>query len=342
MFKYLITINPLGFMYGSAGGFLSPENLVGCSGSKFPPDAATLAGLFFSVNKIKSFSSQEDLRDNLFVAGPFWAKSDEPEYFYLPIPWHKIINTKEGVDEWEMKDRKWSRTSEFQPDSKYQRINYWHDSPSTIKNNDDGVSPPPWQYVPILHPRTKNDERCVLSEDGLFLENAVQMDEDSCLVYLSTYRLDDGWYRFGGESHLVEIKTIELTEDSWILELLRQPIQRTFALITPGVWGSNKFSFRYPKHDDFSEKRPEMLTDRPVPYRYRLGNNKILGDEERHHHGRLGRGRYAVPAGTVYVLREPLNKPWWEWPEHWFPNEGFSLKQLGCGLSLPITIKGVD
>ena len=46
MFNYLILIHPLGFMYGSAGGFLSPENLVGRSGSKFPPEATTLAGLF--------------------------------------------------------------------------------------------------------------------------------------------------------------------------------------------------------------------------------------------------------------------------------------------------------
>lgn len=86
MFKYLITISPLGFMYGSSGGFLSPENLVGRSGAKFPPEAATLSGLFFSTNKVKSYISPKELSDNLFVAGPFWAKSDDPEYFYLPIP----------------------------------------------------------------------------------------------------------------------------------------------------------------------------------------------------------------------------------------------------------------
>jgi len=50
MFKYLISISPLGLMYGSAGAFLSPENLVGRSGAKFPPDAATLSGLMFSIN----------------------------------------------------------------------------------------------------------------------------------------------------------------------------------------------------------------------------------------------------------------------------------------------------
>jgi CRISPR-associated protein Cmr3 len=37
MFKYLISIEPLGLLYGSAGGFLSPESLVGRSGESFPP-----------------------------------------------------------------------------------------------------------------------------------------------------------------------------------------------------------------------------------------------------------------------------------------------------------------
>lgn len=32
-FQYLIIIKPLGFLYGSAGRFLSPDNLVGRSGT---------------------------------------------------------------------------------------------------------------------------------------------------------------------------------------------------------------------------------------------------------------------------------------------------------------------
>lgn len=324
MFKYIITISPLGFMYGSAGGFLSPENLVGRSGAKFPPEAATLSGLFFSANKVQSYTSQEELRHNLFVAGPFWAKSDDPEYFYLPIPWHKII-AKKGVDEWKIASGKWTRESEdLDPDYRWQTVNSWEDKPAIIKKNGD-VADIPWKYVPILHPRTKDDERCTLAKDGLFLENSVQMDDGYCLVYLSTHSLAEGWYRFGGENHLVEINSIELLDDSPITELLRQPIQKAFALITPGVWGSNKFSWRYPKNEDFSKKRPEMLTDRPIAYRYRTK-------------GQMGRGRYAVPPGTVYLLREPLGKTWWEFPEDWFPKEGFNLKQVGCGLCLPIEI----
>ncbi|WOB68445.1 hypothetical protein [Microcystis aeruginosa] len=71
MFSHLIIIKPLGMMYGSSGAFLSPENLVGRSGSKFPPDAATLSGLFFSANKTTHQYSHRELRDNLFIAGPF-------------------------------------------------------------------------------------------------------------------------------------------------------------------------------------------------------------------------------------------------------------------------------
>jgi len=330
-FKYLIVINPLGFMYGSAGAFLSPENLVGRAGAKFPPEAATLAGLFFSANKINNRFDQEELRYNLYVSGPFWAKSDYPEDFYVPIPWSKVIS-QDGVDEWRIENGKWERNHhDLEPDYHWQQINYWHDTPEIIQGNG-GVAETPWKYVPILHPRTKDDERCVRNEDGLFLENTVQMSDETCLVYLSSHELPEGWYRFGGENHLVEITSIPLSEDSLIIQLLSEPIKRAFALITPGVWGSNTLSYRYPKHPDFTQntkKRPLMLTDRPIPYRYRAG-------------GKMGRGRYAVPPGTVYVFPKEINKTWGEWSEDWFPKEGFSLKQLGCNLCLPIKISGVD
>lgn len=343
MFKYLILIHPLGFMYGSAGGFLSPENLVGRSGSKFPPEAATLAGLFFAANKTKQFTTQEELRYKLHLAGPFWAESDSPDDFYVPIPRTKII-ADEDTDEWRIENKKWQRDeskSKLEADYQWQNINYWNDSANDIRANN-AVKKTPWKFVPILHPRTKDEERCVRAEDGLFLENAVQMDDDYCLVYLSSHQLPDGWYRFGGENHLVEITSLEIPQESFINEILHQKIQKTFALITPGIWGSNQLSFRYPKHPDFSIKRPMMLTDRPIPYRYRLGERKI--DEQGKHYqaGRMSRGRYAVPTGTVYVFKNPLNQPWCEWSEEWFPKEGFSLKQLGCNLCLPLNIEGVE
>ena len=177
----------------------------------------------------------------------------------------------------------------------------------------------------------KSDERHVLDKDGLFLENAVHLDDDYCLVYLSTFSLGSGWYRFGGEGHLVEIECHDIKSDSSINELLHpnNKIRYACALITPGVWGSNHLSHRYPKHSEFPKAGIKMLTDKPIPYRYRS-------------QGRLGRGRYAVPPGTIYVFKKPLNKTWWEFPEDWFPREGLPLKHFGCGLCLPIEIDGIE
>ena len=104
MFKYLIQIKPLGLMYGSAGTFLSPENLVGRSGQKFPPDAATLSGLFFNAASQKDSEQEislEQLKQKLHVAGPFWAKTDRAvkEDIYVPVPWTKVLGEK-STDSW--------------------------------------------------------------------------------------------------------------------------------------------------------------------------------------------------------------------------------------------------
>lgn len=361
MFKYLIVVQPLGFIYGSAGAFLSPENLVGRSGSKFPPDAATLSGLFFNSNKNQLFAPHETLRDKLYITGPFWAMVDSPEYFYVPLPRHKVIG-EDSSDEWLIKSYKWCLKSQVEieqaqekeqsPDDDIEyhwlKIDYWDDEPDYIRqnrnNNPPSVATKGWEYISILHSQIKKEERHVLSEDGLFLENAVQMKDDTCLVYLSTYPLADGWYQFGGESHIVEINSIELPEDSPILEFLRAPIERAFALITPGVWGSNQLSYRYPIHQDFATDRNKikLLTDKSVPYRYRIGYGDKKPEEFRTcTQSRLSRGRYAVPAGSVYVLKEPLHKNWWDFPTEWFPEKGL-LKKFGCGLCLPIKVKGVN
>ena len=161
MFKYLICINPLGFIYGSAGAFLSPENLVGRSGAKFPPEAATLSGLFFSVNQVQKIWEQKELSNDLYIAGPFWAKNDNPEYFYVPIPWTKIIAENES-SEWEFKNKKWHcENSELTPDYQWQRINFWDYSAEQIRSNGYAEKVP-WHFVPVLHPHLKNDERCTL------------------------------------------------------------------------------------------------------------------------------------------------------------------------------------
>jgi CRISPR-associated protein Cmr3 len=336
MFQYLITVSPLGLMYGSAGAFLSPENLVGRSGAKFPPDAAALAGLFFSANHASdgAIADHTELTQNLYVAGPFWAKRDEPEAFYVPMPRHRLI-AEQDEDEWRLEGNKvWQRDPEkadLAPAYGWQSIDAWQSSTRTIRENQ-AAAKPPWEYVSFLHPKLKPDERHVVDRNGLFLENAVQLDADYCLVYISTYALPAGWYRFGGEGHMVEIESHSL-ENSKIQQLLNQKIQRACALITPAAWGSTQLSYRYPRHPEFPREGLKLLTDKPIPYRYRTGNRKT----ER---GRLSRGRYAVPAGSVYVFKQPLDKTWWEFSPEWFPEKGL-LKKMGCGLCLPIEIEGV-
>ncbi len=334
MFQHLITISPLGLMYGSAGAFLSPENLVGKSGAKFPPDAATVAGLFFSANHAAKRVPHNVLKQKLHIAGPFWAKRDQPEVFYVPVPRHRII-AEEREDEWRLEAHRWRRDpqkADIEAFYTWQSIDAWNRETRQIRTNQE-VAQVPWKSVSFLHPHLKSDERHVLDRDGLFLENAVQMDEDYCLVYLSTDALPDGWYRFGGEGHMVEVGSQPLSSNSTINQLLDRPIDRACALITPGVWGSHNLSYRCPKHPEFPREGMQMLTDKATPYRYRLGDRKT----ER---GRLSRGRYAVPVGTVYVFKKALNRRWWEFPDDWFPDKGL-LKKMGSGLCLPIKIQGV-
>jgi CRISPR-associated protein Cmr3 len=365
MFQYLIKIAPLGLMYGGAGGFLSPDNLVGKSGHKFPPDAAAVAGLLLNANREKGFPvPHNNLRKELYVAGPFWAEAKNAHNFYVPIPRHRILAEDEKYDEWRIENYTWARSEteekrSLKADYYWQSINQWDNPTGTIARNTKAIAKEPWKYVSFLHPKTKDDERVALEEDGLFLENAVQLDDNYCLVYLSTYAMPaDGWYRFGGESHMVEVESEPIRENSAIYKWLRERIHKAFALITPGVWGSNNLSYRYPKHSSFSKHGIKMLTDKPVSYRFRLGisRNKEQSSKPTQPPGRLGRGRYAVPVGTVYVLKKPINEEystWWQFPDEWFAREGkgitgedssekgLRLKHFGCGLCLPVTIKGV-
>lgn len=347
MFQWLIKVKPLGFLYGSAGAFLSAENLVGKSGAKFPPDASVMSGLILRNYQEKADANLEEIKQlklKLTVAGAFWAKDEDVENgyqdFYVTIPRSRPIADNDYAD-WEIKNHQWHRDKQdLQADFSWQKISYWDESSNVIQR--DAVAKPPWKFNSILHPTLQDEQRHVLEKDGLFLENAVQMEEDSCLVYLSTHSIADGWYRFGGENHLVEISSQELKAD--LVELFNAKIKKSFALICPAVWGTNNLSERYPTAFKASGKPPQMLTDRPVPFRYRLGKG------DRKSSSTLGVGRYAVPAGTVYVLKHDLNKTWWEFPNEWFPqskgqvasSENTLLKQLGCGLCLPITINGVD
>ncbi|XPM55578.2 MAG: CRISPR-associated protein [Leptolyngbya sp. IPPAS B-1204] len=352
MFKFLIIVRPLGLLYGSAGAFLSPENLVGRSGSKFPPDAATLSGLILSTNREQTFTDHQELKMNLTVAGAFWARDEDFQHgnqdFYVPIP-RSLIIAKDKTDQWEIQNGKWHRPKkdeDIEAAYHWQTISTWGKPVEFIRKQ--GVSEVPWKFVPMLHPTLDSHQRRVripkddTDKGSLFLENAVQMQEGSFLVYLSTHVMPDGWYRFGGENHLVEITSQSISSD--ILNILNKRIERQFALISPAVWGTNSLSCRYPKDVSFSNRRPEMLTDRPIPFRHRMVKNN-----RNQRTNTLSVGRYAVPAGTVYIVKHPLNMTWWDFPPGWFPqsNENLPidqrplpLKHLGCGLCLPIRIKG--
>jgi CRISPR-associated protein Cmr3 len=369
-FRSLILISPLGLMYGSAGGFLSPENLVGRSNTKFPPDTAAIAGLLLNANREQQFTDPARLKQKLVIAGPFWANRDNPRQFYVPIPWHRVIAEKEedewGLEkkakpsqsdaptasQWQLNQHQWTRQKpDLEPAFSWQTIDAW-DLPTDEFREQAAMATVPWKSTPFLHPKIKPDERHVVDRDGLFLENAVQLPEDVCLVYLSNLDADEieafqGWYRLGGEGHFVEVETCALSKEHKINRLLRQKHHHAVALITPGVWGSTNLSYRYPQHENFPNRDLKLLTDKAIPYRYRTGQSHSTGDAPRSNAynaratGRLSRGRYAVPAGSVYVFRDPLEMTWWEFPDAWFPKEGFPLKHLGCGLCLPVEIQGV-
>lgn len=251
-FSTLITVSPLGFLYGSAGGFLSPENLVGRSNTKFPPDAAAVAGLIFNANREQAIADHETLRDNLIVAGPFWAKRETPTRFYVPIPWHRMID-KDAADEWKLvpkpaqrqltditkpdgwylNQQQWQRKNEnVKPAYFWQAIDSWDVSPDELRDRE-AIASPPWNPSPFLHPKMKPDERHVVERDGLFLENAIQLHEDYCLVYLINLEisLNNDWYRFGGEGHLIELECYRLSDKHKINRLLSQPIHHALSLI---------------------------------------------------------------------------------------------------------------
>lgn len=358
MFKYLIVIEPLGLLYGSAGKFLSPENLVGRSGTSFPPSAATLSGIFAA-----SLPPKEAEIKNLQLAGPFWAWSHNPQNFYVPTPFNCLVKdgeiqhimqwhclAKDGETQSTMKNLKWQvknqeKVWEKPPDDKYDKgtwiaIGDWQKLRDrenfSVKKEDI------WKFIPHLHPRLQEDQRRVVDPEeepekgSLFLENGVQLNPDACLVYLSNTPISDGWYRFGGEGHLVDLHCKKI--DQTVTDLLNEDLGRSFALITPAIWGSQRLSYRAPQI--YNEGKPSwpdnkicaILTERPNPARYRLGNSPLPRSEEAK---TLSRGRYAMPTGTVYVLEKAIGN-WQSWPEDWFPKEGVSFKRWGCGLALPL------
>ena len=109
-FTHLITLTPLGLLYGSAGKFLSPDNLVGRSGTHFPPSATTLSGIFAAhlspknhskndssnepIDNLTDESDAEKTLNDLQVAGPFWSWQTDPQNFCVPMPLNCLAEFK--------------------------------------------------------------------------------------------------------------------------------------------------------------------------------------------------------------------------------------------------------
>lgn len=345
-FSTLITLEPLGLLYGSSGRFLSAENLTGKAGEHFPPDSPTLAGLVAA-----QLPPAE--RRELVSAGPFWIdlhNDPEPD-LRLPAPLcllqdsvdssdgahparqsrHLAARLVPGEEGW-MPDG--ASTPPLKPEQGgWIRLSQW----ARLAEPGLTIELDPWKAVPHLHPRLQDDQRCSAQEDALFLELGIALRPGVALAYLSSHAIPDGRYRFGGEGHLVELRCRPIPEA--LAVLLDQPLKDSFALITPGVWGSSRLSMREPL--DTSRRpalcpwhrngdKPRLLTDRPRPWRFRLGAG-ASGQR------RLSRGRWAVPPGSCYALPAGLELPPWPgWPESWFPREGLSLRHFGTALALPL------
>ncbi|MEM7758484.1 MAG: type III-B CRISPR module-associated Cmr3 family protein [Cyanobacteria bacterium P01_A01_bin.40] len=358
-FTHAIAIKPLGLMYASTGAFLSPENLVGASNTKFPPDAPTLSGIYAA-----HYGKDSDELKSLQLAGSFWGRDGAESDFYVPTPFNYLV--LKGQDHIiagliPLGDRWRLPNGNLPPEEKYNKHSWLRLSDWQYLNNFEGnvprtttgkaiaVASDPWESLPHLHPRLDREQRIVYDDEesnlgSLYLENSVQLPDDVCLIYLANVSLPEGWYRFGGEGHLVEITSYPLNEK--VTQLLNQPLGNTFALISPGVWGTNRFSFLEPRTLVRESGKPDVveqqwhvstrMSDRPQAFRYRLG--KKNADDPDYLPKLLSRGRYAVPPGSVYVVDEPL-PPWYQWHEsEWFPQEAYSYKRWGSSLALPLSI----
>lgn len=366
-FTHRLVMQPLGLLYGSKGRFLSPENLVGRSGSHFPPDTPTVSGLFAA-----QYQGNPKILDPLMLAGPFWASSRQSANLYVPTPFHCWVqdNRVQHLLYWQ--DERWLPYPEIDQGS-YKKRQYdtwialsdWAQVRSLdvfkaaiSAGQTIPVQTAPWKPLPHLHPRLRSGERRSVGPDdalgSLFLDYGIQLDPQICLVYLSNLELPNGCYRFGGEGHLVQVTSVPIQDDEPIRSLLETPeaLGRSFAIICPGVWGSNRLSYRAPLRDKQGNlswpNNPvqSVLTQRPKTFRFRLGNQRDEHNQDVHGASQpklLSRGRYAVPAGSVYVLEKPL-KPWLQWPDGkwpdagWFPTEGYSFKRWGCALALALEL----
>ena len=356
-FQHMILLEPLGLLYGASGRLLSPSALTGRASEHFPPDSPALAGLLTSMLDAKEVRSAQGF-SLLNTAGPFC--HDPEQGLMLPAPFTLLQEQEDDGSRFSGRRLVWTEgDGRFIPDG-WQPAD--HDEPPrkapsggwvalsdwgkvgkemeiTIYNN-------PWRAVSHLHPRLKDDERVSAGDGALFLEYGISLKPGACLAYLSSHTIPDGVYRFGGEGHLVQLRSQGIPEQ--LQHLLKHPLTAPFTLITPGLWGGPRLSRRepilsrhrggmFPWHRN--GRPPGILTEKARPWRHRLGAGRTdaapAGIASKR---RLSRGRWAVPAGTCYYLAGEALPPWSQWPEDWFPKEGFSFKQLGTALALPLNL----
>lgn len=348
-FAYLIALEPLGLLYGSLGRLLSPEALTGRASEHFPPDSPALAGL------LASQLSRAEVWD-LHTAGPFWL--DAKQSLMLPAPltllqeitadgrrisrrrlaW--IETNKDGLAPSGWRPADGQDPPRKAPTGGWIALHHW---PLVgVDGEEIPIHTNPWQAVPHLHPKLSDEQRVSAGEGALFLEYGIAVQPGVALAYLSSHAIPDGVYRFGGEGHMVQLR--RLSPPPALIRMLRQPLPAPFTLITPGLWGGPKLSLREPIDTSAPSgaypwqhqgQPPGILTDKPRPWRHRLGAGRG-GPEGTTGKRRLSRGRWAVPAGSCYRLEAKTLPPWAEWDEAWFPKEGFSFKQLGTALALPL------
>ena len=355
-FQYLLLLEPLGLLYGSSGRMLSPQALTGRACEHFPPDSPTIAGLIASqLERPQNVAKENTPLWNLHTAGPFCFDANANDLL-LPAPFTLLQEDTAANDEPTLRRLHWERTASdgaagaWRPSDGaamprqsrsggWVALRHWQE----LNAAEPGANPPeplpihanPWQAVPHLHPRLRTEERVSAINDALFLEYGIALKPGFRLAYLSSHPLPDGRYRFAGEGHLVELRCLKPPD--LLQKLLLQPLNGPFALITPGLWGGPRLSRRdpldtsrrpalQPWHRD--GEPPAILTERPRPWRHQLGS----ADDSR---PRLSRGRWAVPAGTCYRVAGGL-PPWVDWPASWFPKEGFSFRQFGTALALPL------
>jgi hypothetical protein len=161
-FTYRILVYPLGLLYGSKGRFLSPENLVGRSGFHFPPDTPTLSGLYAS-----QYQGDRDTLGKLLLAGPFWARQDEPENLYVPTPFHCLVENGEVTHLLYWQGDRWECCPSVDQSFNYNKLQYntwiglkdWPkvQSPQAFQQALEAkdtikAEPGPWKPVPHLHP----------------------------------------------------------------------------------------------------------------------------------------------------------------------------------------------